>query len=463
MCLVWFRGDVAMTAQLETIARSAFDAATRSLDAGRAMERHVTAHRGLLVVDRYTIDVASRGDIRVAAFGKAADRMAEALAEQFDRSGVDRAALRGVIVAHTDGVSPISWCERIVGGHPVPTEASFAAGRRLLRLFDGCTERTLAVFLVSGGGSALVEAPRDASVTDDDIVGLNRALLRSDLTIREMNAIRRRVSAIKGGALAAHARPAEQLTLIVSDVSPGEIATVASGPTVADDTTIEELRSAVRRIDGRPGVTPAVMRVLEDSVRTEIPTARDALATGPVVTLLDCRDAAASAAVEVGRVADEVVNLDVVDGPLESVIDAHLTALERAIAVAPGRLVGVVSSGEVTLDVTGDGVGGRNQHSVLYALTRVGALCPSASEIAILSAGTDGRDGPTDAAGAVAGLETLAGAAASGVSIGEYLGRCDSHTFFERCGGLIVTGATGTNVRDIRIVLGRSEPVSSAL
>jgi len=174
-----------------------------------------------------------------------------------------------------------------------------------------------------------------------------------------------------------------------------------------------------------------------------------------VAVLLDSSHAAAEAAEQARALGSAVEVLEDADGPLEPVVDAHLVALEALVGRAPGALAAVVSAGEVTLEVRGAGVGGRNQHTVLYALTRVARLCPSAREVAILSAGTDGRDGPTDAAGAVASLATLDAAAALGLDPADFLANNDAYSFFRPLGALVTTGPTGTNVRDLRVLLAR--------
>lgn len=442
-----------MATPLVTLARAAFADALVPLDAGRAVERAVRVDGGAIVVGDRVVPIAERRDVRVAAFGKAADAMIGAMARRLGEAGLGDGCARGLVVAHVDGVSRVRWAERVVGGHPVPNAASLAAGARLLGLFDGCTRETLAVFLVSGGGSALVEAPVDQSLTADDFAAINRSMLACALSIREINAIRKRLSAVKGGRLARHASPAEQVTLIVSDVVPGEDATVASGSTVPDDTTAEEVRSAVAKLQRGAELPERVARVLAAVGDTDA-ALNEHIYKGYAATVLDCRDAARAVANAVA--AGVVENLDVQDGELAEVVDAHLVEAERLASANPGRTVAVVSSGEVELSVEGPGRGGRNQHSVLYALGRIAALCPSVREIAVLSAGTDGRDGGTDAAGAVGDLGTIARAAAEGASITDFLARFDSNGFFDRCGGLIVTGPTGTNVRDVRIVLARS-------
>jgi glycerate 2-kinase len=445
-----------MTA-LERAAREIYAAALAACDPAAALGARVTARSGEIEVAGTVVRFAEHDDVRVLALGKAADSMLAAFSSSLDAAGVPAAARRGLAVAHEPGRSPVDWAVRMTGGHPVPDAQSLEAGRAALDLFAGCTTRTLAVFLLSGGGSALLEWPLDGRLGADDVAALNDALVRSDLPIRSINAVRKRLSAIKGGRLAAHAAPALQLTLVVSDVPPGDVASVASGPTVADDTTSKEVADAVARagLDGRfdGPLGEAVARAAEVP-----PLDADALAgvRSIVEVVLDGESPLRAAEHAARAHAALVVSLGGADGPLAAVVDEHLAALERLVSEAPaGDVVAVVSTGEVTLEVTGDGKGGRNQHSVLHAMLRARTLCPSAGELVALSSGTDGRDGPTDAAGAVAGLETLARAEARGLSAHDHLARFDAWSFFEPLGALVRTGATGTNVRDVRVFLAR--------
>ncbi len=385
-------------------------------------------------------------EVRVGAIGKASDALVRALAGALDVCGIDPRARRAVVVAHAPAShEQPSWVTRLVGGHPTPDAASFAAGRSLLDLFSGCTERTLAIFLLSGGGSALAECPLDDALGPARLAEINDALVRADLPIRAINAVRKRLSAIKGGRLGLAAAPATELTLVVSDVAPGDVQSVASGPTVPDETTIDEAEAALERLG--PPVRPALV---------DTPS-REALAriASTVEVLLDCETAARAAERAASDHAERVASLGCLDGPLDEVVDRHLAELERLLVESDGARCAVVSSGEVTLDVTGEGLGGRNQQTVLRALVRARDLCPSAREIAILSAGTDGRDGPTDAAGAVAGFDALDAARVAALDPNDHLARCDAYRFFDPLGALVRTGPTGTNVRDVRVLLGR--------
>jgi hydroxypyruvate reductase len=447
---------------LGALARSIFDDALDACDAERAILKRASASPGVVRIGGTSLDVGEVDDVRVVAIGKAADAMARALTRLLDDARVPDEARRGLVVAHVDGRTEHSWIERLVGEHPVPGEASMAAGRRLLDFVADCDERTVAIFLLSGGGSALAEWPIDDRLTAVDFARLNDALVRSSLSIREINAIRKRISAIKGGRLAIAASPARRLTVVVSDVAPGDAATVASGPTTRDETTLVEAACAIAKLDrsfeGPLGEALATIAKAASGTGDAAPSIRiDPRLDGHALeVVLDCADAAAIAAASARGRCDEVAGLGCVDGPLDEVVAIHLDALDAMLGRAHrGATLAVVSSGEVTLEVTGDGRGGRNQQTVLAALVAAQDRAIGDHEIAFLSAGTDGRDGPTDAAGAVADLEALARADALGLDAGVHLRAFDAYPFFDALGALVRTGPTGTNVRDLRVFVAR--------
>jgi hydroxypyruvate reductase len=443
-----------MDQDLTRLAREIFDGVVEACDAGRAVSRRVSGRPGVLAIPGVEVDVSAVDEVRVAAVGKGADAMALAVDPLLAACGLGAAPRRGVVVAHVPPVGRLpAWAERLVGGHPTPTAESFEAGRLLLELFSGCTERTLALFLLSGGGSALAEWPARPELAPADLVELNTQLVRSDLDIRQINAVRKRVSAIKGGRLAAHAAPALQVTLIVSDVAPGDLQSVASGPTLPDETTWEDATAALRSAGLYDRLPARLARALAPEALAGA-AGGEATPRGHHAAVLDSSDAERIAARLAGGRGARVRVLGDGDGPLEAVADAHLAALEAHLGPGQGGVAAVVSAGEVTLDVRGGGLGGRNQQTVLYAITRAHELCPSAADFAILSAGTDGRDGPTDAAGAVAGPETLARALALGLDPPGFIENNDAYHFFQPLDALVRTGPTGTNVRDVRLILG---------
>lgn len=433
-----------MTVDLEQSARSIFAAALEAADAEAAFARRVSARPGELGIGDRTIRLGAFDDVRIAAIGKAAHTMISAAGDAIERAAVPAHSLRGLAIANVEPEGRrLPWVEYLTGSHPIPDERSFRAGLRLLDFVRGSTRRTLALFLLSGGGSALAEWPADPRITPATLGAINDAMVRAALPIRAINAVRKRLSAIKGGRLALAAAPAAEVTLVLSDVPPDDWQTVASGPTVPDTTTEDEALAAF------------------DAASLDRFVSRDALGATPeaaafapidriVEVLVDCRAVASAAEGRARVLAKAVTQIGCRDGALDAVVDEHLSALDALVRANPGRVCAVVSSGEVTLEVLGEGQGGRNTHTVLVALARARDRYPSLRSLVVLSAGTDGRDGPTDAAGAVASLTAFE----SGPDAGPYLERFDSYRYFDEIGGLLRTGPTGTNVRDVRVFLG---------
>jgi hydroxypyruvate reductase len=336
--------------------------------------------------------------------------------------------------------------------HPYPDVRSQDAAEKILQLCKDSDEKTLLFFLISGGGSAMVEAPLDKSVTLADLTELNRVLVRCGATIEEMNAVRKHLSAVKGGRLAEAAPKAHKVTLLLSDVPEGSWATIASGPTLADPTTVETCYEVAARYDLLPRL-PASIRALFDERKLK-ETAKEgaaALQRSLALVLLSNKDAveAARAAAERRGCAVEL-ELSCDDWDVPRAVDFLLARLAELQKKNEGKPVCLISGGELSSPVLGDGRGGRNQAFVLDAVEKI-----AGRGIAVLSAGTDGVDGNSPAAGAVADGETIARARRHGLDPMDYSRRSDSYSFFERLGDALVTGPTGNNLRDLRILLAR--------
>lgn len=427
------------------LALDAYRAAIDACDPARAIRAQVSIERRSIVAGVARIDLAGARDVRIVAIGKAAATMAVALSELLSRAPAPPIPT-GLVITHSKPDSLHRGFEYLVGDHPLPGPRSFRAGRRLLDFLSGCSAETLVLFLLSGGSSALVEAPAEG-LGAADIVRTNELLLRADIAIRDVNAIRKRLSALKGGGLARIAAPARQMTLVLSDVPPGDVQSVGSGPTVQDHTSAADALGSLESAGLLARVPPAVERRLRAGERPS-----PQVCFGPVHVLLDSRDAARAAARSLESHGVPVTLVEPADGRLEDIVEHHLSLVSTR---EQEGLRAVVSAGEVTLDVRGSGLGGRNQQTVLEALAQARAISPSQRELVVLSAGTDGRDGPTDAAGAVADLPALARAEKLGLDPAAYLRNNDAYHFLAPLGALIRTGPTGTNVRDVRIFLAR--------
>ena len=384
-----------------------------------------------------------KGRTVVVGAGKGAAQLARAL------ESVWEGPLTGVVVTRYGYAVPCSRIEILEASHPEPDAAGLAASRRLLDAVGGLTPDDLVIALIAGGGSALLPAPPDGLTLADEIA-VNRALLASGAPISEMNAVRKHVSRIKGGRLAAAAAPARVVSLIVSDI-PGDIAAlVASGPTVPDAGTPEAARAVVRTwgLD----LPPAVLAHLEG------PDAAAPDPDDPVFARNEVRiiasaavslEAAQAAAREEGIAA--VILSDAIEGEARDVARVH-AAIAREIAARGrpfARPVVLLSGGETTVTVRGSGKGGRNGEFLLaFALAVEGV-----AGITALAADTDGIDGSEDNAGGFADGGTAGRIRAAGLDPRGLLAANDAWTGLDAAGDLLVTGPTGTNVNDFRAIL----------
>jgi hydroxypyruvate reductase len=348
------------------------------------------------------------------------------------------------------------------GGHPLPNEASLRAAQaafELLRRADA--ERGLVIFLISGGGSAMIEWPRDEQTTLEELREANRVLVSCGATIAEINAVRRAVSLIKGGGLAARAPRADQVSLIVSDTNVGDERDVASGPTFERAPDALNAERVVRRYGLASRLPAPILRAINQPPEQGAETARHSLRKHHV--LLDNGRAIAAAA-EAARsrgftveVARDLVEQPIAEGCAQLL--SRLFDLGQRTA-GEGRAVCLISGGEFACPVNGSGIGGRNSETALRCAIGLDEheraarqKKPMAAHVVVLSAGTDGIDGNSAGAGALADETTLARARALGLDAHSFLARSDAYTFFEALGDLLMSGPTGTNVRDLRIAL----------
>jgi glycerate 2-kinase len=380
--------------------------------------------------------------------------MATAASKRFGR-----AIRRGLVIASTPADAPPGF-DAIVGGHPLPTAASADAGRGALALADAVASDETLLVLLSGGASALMAAPADG-VSLDDKRAATEQLLRAGADIQALNTVRKHLSAIKGGWLAARAK-GRTLALAISDVVGDDLSVIASGPTVGDASAFGDALDVLRRFGGDAAFPAAVVARLRrgaDRGVPETPKPDDPrLARTTTRVIGSRRDAMAGASAEAATRGYEVLRIDdPVVGEARTTAVAHVRAV-IAQASSRARPLCVISSGETTVHVTGRGKGGRNQEFALAAARgqspsdRLGTV-PGQAAWAIASVGTDGIDGPTDAAGALVDSTTLTRAAAAGLSPDRFLSDNNAYAFFDALGDLIHTGPTGTNVGDLQVIL----------
>jgi hydroxypyruvate reductase len=387
------------------------------------------------------------GDLWVIAAGKAASAMAQAASAAFGTR-----IRAGIVIAPTASAT-VSPLRLILAEHPQPGSGSVAAGKQALEMARRIPPADRLLVLLSGGASSLMAVPA-TGITLEEKRQATAVLLRSGADIYALNTVRKHLSAIKGGRLAA-AAAAECRTLVVSDVIGDDLSFIGSGPTVADESTFADARGVIDSFGGVDQYPASVVAHLEAGAqgeRPETPKPGDPRLARSVAAVIGGRfNAMRGAAAEaqsrryhVAVLEEPVTGESRLAGPL--LIDrmiARVAALPRPACV--------ISSGETTVTVEGSGRGGRNQE---LALACAHALSQFGEPVALASAGTDGVDGPTDAAGALVDSSTIRRASAAGLpSIDSYLQNNDSYSFFDRLGDLIRTGPTGTNVDDIQVLI----------
>lgn len=382
---------------------------------------------------------------RVVAFGKAANRMATVLHEIL--GGKIEA---GVSVAPTETQHKLAPFQYFVGGHPYPNAGSMEGASAALQIVSHLTAEDTVIFLVSGGGSALLAQPMDANITLADLKEFNRALVTSPLPIEQINVLRKHVSAVKGGRLAERAYPARQLTIFISDVPDEFPSMVASGPTMPDESTTEQAYEIASRDKLMERFPASIRGFFERKELPETPKPGDPrFANSHYFPLLSNRDAV-QAALESARKLGFAAEIDrgSWDADYRQVVHSNVTALDALSQAQNGKPVCLIVGGEVTCPVTGPGMGGRNQAFALYASRQI-----SGYSRVVLSAGTDGRDGNSPTSGAVADGQSVSRAQGRGLDPDAYLAGSDAYSFFRTLGDTLDTGFTDNNVRDVRIWL----------
>ena len=435
--------------QLRQAARAIFDEALRAVDAGAALKTAIRIDGSRLTVVDSTLELSAGARFYSVAIGKAAVAMAEALEDVLGdrlRAGVISAPALNSASARLSG----RW-QCFAGGHPVPNEASLAAAKAAQDLLDRAnSERAFVIFLVSGGGSAMMELPINEEIQLEDLQVANRILVNCGASIAEINAVRRTFSAIKGGRLAERVPNCDQVTLIVSDVPRHCERYVASGPSLASDGP--HVGKIIKRYKLRTQFPGSIMKV----VYKYNPVENAPKASGPHFVLLDNASALNAACVQAldrGFAVEPAQNIadQSIDIGCRKLIDRLSTS--RSDGQFPNLDLCLVSGGEFACPVRGDGLGGRNLETALRLAILAEEHRDQIGEFVALCAGTDGIDGNSPAAGAIVDSTTIERARKIGLDPTDFLKRSDSYSFFVALGDAITTGPTGTNVRDLRILL----------
>ncbi len=428
---------------LRVSAREIFHDALAQSTIQQAFARHVNHDRGVLRVCDDLFGLPGFDCVSVISIGKGAHSMAEALVEQVGEN------LEGIVAGCSDPASQLRRFRYFHGGHPLPNRESLAAGRAILKHVKNQPPDALVIFLISGGGSACVEYPIDEAIGLEDIVKTYEVLLHSGAPIAEINAIRKHLSAIKGGRLAKAAAPAQQVSILVSDVPDKAQDSLSSGLTMPDSSSAEDCYRIAERHGMVEEFPPPVRELFSQRLLEETPKSDDPAFVRarwwPVLSNTSVLQAAAAKAAEHGFAVEVDNSCD--DWDYAKAAD-HLLHRLRKLRQGVSRAC-IVSGGEVTVKVKSKhGKGGRNSHFALDCAQKI-----AGENLTVLSVGTDGIDGNSPAAGAVADGTTIQRAQSIGLNAAKALAAFDAYPFFESLGDAIVTGATGNNLRDLRVLM----------
>ena len=437
-------------ADLKQLARRVFHETLAAIDIPAAMQRKLVCQGTVLTIGPDRIDLASFWRIYIVAIGKAAHAMVSGIT----RILPDSVQREGIVCAPVAAANPIPGLHYFLGGHPTPNQDSWNAAQAILSLLKTADEKTLVLFLLSGGGSALVELPLDPAQTLADVQQLHRALVTCGASIDEINTVRKHLSAVKGGRLALAAPTATKITLAVSDVPTGKESALASGPTIPDPTSLSDFHRIVAAYHLAEKFPTALPRWLATGNPPETPKPGHPAFQRAHFSLLLGQDDLFHPAHRVAEAQGFVTCCDnsTDDWPVEPAATNLLAQLDELRRTHPGQRVALIADGELSSPVTGNGLGGRNSAFVLTCVERI-----AGKPIAVLSAGTDGVDGNSPAAGAVADGHSLARAKVLGLDPAALFRNSDAYNFFAKLDDAVITGPTGTNLRDLRILL--AEPM----
>src|SRR5215472_13597897 len=430
------------TPSMRDTARSIFFHALRESSIAKAFERHVNYERGVLRVCEDLYDLNAYPRVFVVSIGKAGHTLVEALEAQVG------SRLEGIVASSVDPGSQVHGFRYFNGGHPTPNADSVRAAEAILKSLNAQTASSLVIFMLSGGGSSMAEKPIDDEIALPDLIATYRALVLSGAPIAEINAIRKHLSAVKGGRLAQAAYPAHQVSLLISDVPDTTLDALASGPTMPDSTTVAGCYALLEKYKLYEQFPESVRELFQRHALEETPKSDDPSFVRarwwPVLSNKTAVEQAGVAAAKDGFAVE--VNNSCDDWDYARAADYLLDKL-RKLRKSVSRVC-LISGGEVTVKVTNGGIGGRNQHLALYCAEKI-----AGDNITVLSAGTDGIDGSSPAAGAVVDGTTIERAKAAGNDPAAALAGFNAHPLFDALGDAIMTGPTGNNVRDLRILL----------
>jgi len=433
----------------------ALDAIEKALDAANPrnlIKSKVVLTENLLEIEGKKFNLSNFKRIFVVGGGKASGSMTEALEEILGK-WIERGMI--VVPRGTSGQYKTSRIKLHEASHPIPDNDSVEGARKIVDIVGQAEDDDLIICLISGGGSSLMAMPRQ-EVSLDDKKEVTQMLLKSGANINEINAVRKHISAFKGGMLAKRAFPATLITLLLSDVIGDNLDVIASGPTVPDSSTFQDAINIFKMYDLWDKTPNSVKKVLLDGVKKsvpETPKSGDKVFEKVHNIILGNNRLASLAAVEElrRRRINTLFLTSFMEGEARDT-GLMLAALAREVYVSGNPVskpAAVVIGGETTVTVIGSGIGGRNQEIALSAAIKIEDM----DGVVLASASTDGIDGPTDAAGAIADGKTMVQARKLSLNALEHLKNNDSYSFFSKLGDLIFTGPTGTNLNDLSIIV----------
>jgi len=430
------------------IALEIFMAGVESVKPDKLISKSIAYSMKALVINNKVFDLSAIQNIYVIGAGKASALMAQAL-----ESVLGSAIAGGHIVTKYGHSVPLQYIGVSEAGHPVPDENGLKGTAQMIEFVQKADKNDIVICLLSGGGSALLtDVPEGCMLAD--LASLNDLLLKSGADIGEINCVRKHLSAIKGGQLAKMASPAIVISLILSDVIGDPIDVIASGPTAPDESTFADAATVLSRYRLTSEVAPTILKIINEGVQGKRPETlkKDDPAVNQINNFIIGNNilalqAAKSKAENLGFYTQ--IETSTLSGNVEEIAPLIVEAAINCRNEHTGSKTCLLFGGEPTVKISGDGLGGRNQHLALLCAK----LLHNQAGITILSGGTDGTDGPTDAAGAIVDSETFNNAQRLNLDIDQYLQNCDSYHFFQQEGGLVTIGPTQTNVMDIIILL----------
>ncbi|MEM1565932.1 MAG: glycerate kinase [Candidatus Bathyarchaeia archaeon] len=443
-------GQTGADKKARKLALKSLEAAVRAVDPKRLIVSKLTLDGSILKVNGLAFDLSRFKNVYVIGGGKASGSMAEAL-----ETVLGKRITEGFVNVPKGSMHKTKIVQLHEASHPIPDESGVEGVKRMLEIAEKAMEDDLIICLISGGGSSLMPLPRNG-ITLADKRKITEDLLKCGATINEINTVRKHISGVKGGWLAKKAYPATVLSLILSDVLGDPLDFIASGPTVPDSTTFSDAVKILKKYRLWEKAPESIRRVLtegEKGLIPETPKAGDeAFEKVFSVVIGNCRDACMVAC---ESLKSEGLNILLLTSLLEGEarhVGTVLASVAREIAVSGNPVqkpAAIVVGGETTVTVAGKGKGGRNQEIALAAALKIKGL----DGCVVASLSTDGVDGPTDAAGALADGKTVTRAEKAGLKAENFLAENDSYNFFSKLDDLIFTGPTGTNVNDISVVV----------